>query len=137
MVSLLPQKLLLGKQGQKWKCKDDIKSYSLDRFEQVEQSKSGNTLNKSWLLIKRNMVENIRPKFPLFWLSDHKKGQTIFFRKSNIMTTKLTYALDLKTASNSLMPQLARGETILVFKVWKISCKIKELFYKELSSIVD
>ena len=53
------------------------------------------------------------------------------------MTTELTYDLDSKTASNSLMPQLARGETILVFKVWKISCKIKELFYKELSSIVD
>ena len=26
-------------QGQKGKCKDDIKSYSLDRFEQVERSK--------------------------------------------------------------------------------------------------
>jgi hypothetical protein len=29
-------------QGQKGKCKDDIKSYSLDRFEQVEQSKRCN-----------------------------------------------------------------------------------------------
>ena len=27
-------------QGQKGKCKDDIKSYSLDRFEQVERSKT-------------------------------------------------------------------------------------------------
>ena len=27
-------------QGQKGKCKDNIKSYSLDRFEQVERSKS-------------------------------------------------------------------------------------------------
>ena len=27
-------------EGQKGKCKDDIKSYSLDRFEQVERSKS-------------------------------------------------------------------------------------------------
>ena len=27
-------------QGQKEKCKDDIKSYSLDRFEQVERSKT-------------------------------------------------------------------------------------------------
>ena len=26
-------------EGQKGKCKDDIKSYSLDRFEQVERSK--------------------------------------------------------------------------------------------------
>ena len=26
-------------QGQKGKCKDDIKSYSLDSFEQVERSK--------------------------------------------------------------------------------------------------
>ena len=27
-------------QGQKGKCKDDIKSYSFDRFEQVERSKT-------------------------------------------------------------------------------------------------
>ena len=27
-------------EGQKGKCKDDIKSYSLDRFEQVERSKN-------------------------------------------------------------------------------------------------
>ena len=27
-------------QGQKGKCKDDTKSYSLDRFEQVERSKT-------------------------------------------------------------------------------------------------
>ena len=33
-------------QGQKGKCKDDIKSYSLDRFEQVKRSKI-RTLNKS------------------------------------------------------------------------------------------
>ena len=29
-------------QGQKGKCKDDIKSYSLDRFKQVERSKTPN-----------------------------------------------------------------------------------------------
>ena len=33
-------------QGQKGKCKDDIKSYSLDRFEQVERSKI-KTLNNN------------------------------------------------------------------------------------------
>ena len=31
-------------QGQKGKCKDDIKSYSLDRFEQVERSKIINNI---------------------------------------------------------------------------------------------
>ena len=31
--------IFMKMQGQKGKCKDDIKSYSLDRFEQVERSK--------------------------------------------------------------------------------------------------
>ena len=89
------------------------------------------------------MVENIRPKSHFFDSATTKRAKSFFPEKVTldqiifVMTTKLTYDLDLKTASNSLMPQLARGETILVFKVWKISCKIKELFYKELSSIVD
>ena len=32
-------KTTMKMQGQKWKCKDNIKSYSLDPFEQVERSK--------------------------------------------------------------------------------------------------
>ena len=37
-------------QGQKGKCKDDIKSYSLDRFEQVERSKRRCGLQGDWLI---------------------------------------------------------------------------------------
>ena len=38
-------------QGRKGKCKDDIKSYFLDRFEQVEQSQ-----NKLFILIYRLFI---------------------------------------------------------------------------------
>ena len=37
-------------QGQKGKCKDDIKSYFLDRFEQIDQSKTKGSLYTQVLL---------------------------------------------------------------------------------------
>ena len=38
-------------QGQKGKCKADIKSYSLDRFEQVERSKTPDRALSNFILI--------------------------------------------------------------------------------------
>ena len=45
-------------QGQKGKCKDDIKSYSLDRFEQVERSK---TTFQGFLYIFAAMKKLLQP----------------------------------------------------------------------------
>ena len=43
-------------QGQKGKCKDDIKSYSLDRFEQVERSKTWYSMSVMTIMNRARII---------------------------------------------------------------------------------
>ena len=109
-------------QGQKGKCKDDIKSYSLDRFEQVERSK---TLTQTWPHLMH--LEENRCISMIFWHN----------WTSNIHVSTGECGINQINKFNFQEFSIAKGYVIIVYfgvyliksKSNKYLCSIKGRYY--------